>query len=147
MNKRIDFSTMPKVFGMCNIADCPQAETCLRHLAYKAADADRPFIETLNPKWLAKQKGKCRFYLINETVKRPRGFIRTLKALPTGKADSFRLSAMSQMGYRRYYQTRKGEILLTKAEEQLIISLAKHCGVVLDNYFDNYEEVLLWTHE
>ena len=119
----------------------------MRHLAYKAADADRPFIETLNPKWLAKQKGKCRFYLINETVKRPRGFIRTLKALPTGKADSFRLSAMSQMGYRRYYQTRKGEILLTKAEEQLIISLAKHCGVVLDNYFDSYEEVLLWTHE
>lgn len=110
MNKRIDFSTMPKVFGMCNMADCPQAETCLRHLAYEVADADRPFIDTLNPRWLAKHKGLCRFYLINETVKRPRGFIRTLKALPTGKADSFRLSAMAKMGYRRYYQTRKGEI-------------------------------------
>ena len=110
MNKRIDFSTMPKVFGMCNMADCPQAETCLRHLAYEVADADRPFIDTLYPRWLAKHKGQCRFYLINETVKRPRGFIRTLKALPTGKADSFRLSAMAKMGYRRYYQTRKGEI-------------------------------------
>jgi hypothetical protein len=110
-------------------------------------DADKPFIETLNPKWLSKRKGKCRFYLINETVKRPRGFIRTLNALPSGKAESFRLSAMSQMGYRRYYQARKGEILLTKAEEQFIISLANRYGVVLDNYFDSYEEVLLWTHE
>ena len=50
MNKRIDFSTMPKVFGMCNMTDCPQAETCLRHLAYKVVDAEKPFIETLNAK-------------------------------------------------------------------------------------------------
>ena len=54
---------------------------------------------------------------------------------------------MSEMGYRRYYQTRKGEILLTAAEEKLIVRLANRFGVVMENYFDGYEMVLLWSHE
>lgn len=147
MSYYIDFSKMPKIFGMCNATECPQAESCLRHLAYEHTDGEEPFLSLLNPKWLAKQKGVCNFYLKNEPVKRARGFMRTANAIPTGKANSFRLAAMSEMGYRRYYQTRKGEILLTAAEEKLIVRLANRFGVVMENYFDGYEMVLLWSHE
>lgn len=143
----IDLSTMPRSFGMCNQTECPLANTCLRHLAYTAIGEDRPFIKTTNPKWMAQQKGACSLYLSNQPARRARGFIRTVKAMPTGKAESFRLSAIGKMGYRRYYQCRKGEILLTKDEEDFIISLAKRYGVVLDDYFDKHEEVLMWSAE
>ena len=44
---------------MCNATECPQAESCLRHLAYEHTDGEEPFLSLLNPKWLAKQKGVC----------------------------------------------------------------------------------------
>ena len=143
----IDLSTMPRTFGMCNQAECNKANTCLRHYAYKLIGDKVPFINTLNPKWLACQNDECSQYLSNQPIRRARGFICTIKAIPIGKAEGFRLSAINKMGYRRYYQCRKGEILLTKNEENLIISLANRCGVVLNNYFDNYEDVYLWSEE
>lgn len=147
MKRDIDFSQMPNMFGTCNVTKCSLAETCLRHLAYDKVSSKEPFIDVLNPKWLAEQKGKCRFYLKNEPVTRARGFMRLLGIIPAGKIGSFRTTVLSKMGFRRYYQARKGEILLTEAEEKMIIKQAKRFGVVMDDYFDKHEEVLMWHHE
>lgn len=147
MNRYIDFSQMPKMFGTCNVTNCPLTETCLRHLAHDEVSSKEPFIDVINPKWQAKQKGTCRFYLKNEPVTRARGFKRLLEVIPAGKVRSFRITLLSKMGYRRYYQARKGEILLTEAEEKMIIKQAKRFGVVMDDYFDKHEEVLMWHHE
>lgn len=147
MNRYIDFSQMPKMFGTCNVTNCPLTEICLRHLAHDEVSSKEPFIDVINPKWLAKQKGTCRFYLKNEPVTRARGFKRLLEVIPAGKVRSFRITLLSKMGYRRYYQARKGEILLTEAEEKMIIKQAKRFGVVMDDYFDKHEEVLMWHHE
>lgn len=147
MSEPIDFSKMPNAFRMCNVADCKQAETCLRRLAYEAYTSEKPFINMLNPKCMAVQKGKCPYYLNCEPVRRARGFIRTVNAISSGKLNSFRLSAMARMGYRRYYRARKGEVLLTKAEEDLIVNLANRYGLQMESYFDTYEQVLLWTNE
>ena len=48
------------------------------------------------------------------------------------------------MGYKRYYQARRGEILLTQDEEKLIVKLAKQFGVQLEEYFDGYEYTYSW---
>ena len=147
MNRDIDFSQMPNLFGTCNVTNCPLAETCLRHLAHDKVSSKEPFINVLNHKWLAQQKKRCQFYLKNEPVKRARGFKRLLGIIPAGKIGSFRMALLSRMGYRRYYQARKGEILLTEAEENMVIKQAKRFGVVMDDYFDKHEMVLMWHHE
>lgn len=148
MNRAINLKEMPATFSLCNVKECPLAETCLRQVVYPAVSKKgEPFLSTLNPEWLAKQKGTCRFYLQDEPVIRARGFKRLLDLLPAGKVASFRASAISAMGYRRYYRTRKGEILLTEAEEKMIVRLANRYGVVTDDYFDGHEQVLLWSHE
>ncbi|MBQ4520308.1 MAG: hypothetical protein II999_06830 [Bacteroidaceae bacterium] len=147
MNTTIDPNEIPGGFATCYVSDCPLAETCLRHLAYDMVEGKYPFMTVLSPKWKARQKGPCQYYLKNERVRRARGFIRTLNAISAGKTTTFRIGIMSHMGARRYYQARKGEILLKPTEEQLVIRLANQCGVVLDEYFDSHEELLLWNNE
>ena len=145
MNETIDLSGMPKVFGLCHVTTCPYAETCLRHLAYPIIAARKePFIETINPEWFSIQKGKCKFYLKNEKIRRARGFVRTARAIPAGHMGVFRARAIGQMGYKRYYQARRGEILLTQDEEKLIVKLAKQFGVQSEEYFDGYEYTYSW---
>lgn len=145
MNEVINLEEMPIMFGLCNQSECPHANTCLRQIVYSsAAKRQGAFINLLNPVWLAAQKNGCNQYLKSEKVRRPYGFIRTLKAIPSGKLDRFRSAAILRMGRKRYYQTRKGEIMLTEAEAQFIIKLANQCGVKLDDYFDCYKYVLLW---
>ena len=34
MNEVIDLNEMPAMFGMCNVKECPQAETCQRQIVY-----------------------------------------------------------------------------------------------------------------
>lgn len=145
MNEVIDLNEMPSMFGMCNVKECTLAETCLRQIVYPAvAKKKAPFLSMLNPEWQAAQKGACKYYLKNEKVRRAFGFLTTLKAIPSGKVDTFRAAIMSCMGRKRYYQTRKGEVMLTEAEAQLIVKLANRMGVELEEYFDRYKYVLLW---
>ena len=145
MNEVIDLNEMPSMFGMCNVKECTLAETCLRQIVYPAvAKKKAPFLSMLNPEWQAAQKGACKYYLKNEKVRRAFGFLTTLKAIPSGKVGSFRTSLISRMGRKRYYQTRKGEVMLTEAEAQLIVKLANRMGVELEEYFDRYKYVLLW---
>lgn len=145
MNEVIDLDDMPTMFGMCNVKECAQAGTCLRQVVYPAvAKKKAPFLPMLNPEWQATQKGTCKYYLKNEKVRRAFGFITTLKAIPSGKVNSFRASVISRMGRKRYYQTRKGEVMLTEAEAQLIVKQANRVGVELEEYFDRYKYVLLW---
>lgn len=145
MNEVINLEEMPTMFGLCNQSECPHASTCLRHVVYPAVAKQRgAFINLLNPVWLAAQKNGCSQYLKSEKVRRAYGFIRTLKAIPSGQLDNFRWKAILRMGRKRYYQARKGEVMLTEAEAQMIIKLANQCGVKLDEYFDRYKHVLLW---
>lgn len=145
MNEVIDLNEMPFTFGMCHLTECPHATTCLRQVVYSHANANRMFVNTLNPQWLEAQKGQYKCYLKSEKVRRAFGFIRTIRAIPSGTVGSFRATLMNRMGRKRYYQTRKGEIMLTEAEEQMIVKLANKYGVTLDEYFDRYKYVLLWS--
>ncbi len=145
MNEVIDLNEMPATFGMCNVKECPQAESCLRQIVYpEVAKKKAPFLKMLNPECLTTPKDTCKYYLKNEKVRRAFGFITTLKAIPSGKVDSFRSLLIARMGRKRYYQARKGEVMLTEAEVQLIVNQANQHGVKLEEYFDCYKNVLLW---
>ena len=144
MNEVIDLNEMPAMFGMCSQTECPHATTCLRQMVYSHANAKSMFLNVLNPRWLDAQKGKYKCYLKSQKERRAFGFIRTINAIPSGQVSGFRSSLMSRKGRKRYYQTRKGEIMLTHAEEQLIVKLANKYGVTLDEYFDQHKYVLVW---
>ena len=59
-------------------------------------------------------------------------------------SGTFRYRLIGSWGVRRYYQKRKGETLLSPAEQQQVVALARKLGVRLDEYFDGYVEEYDW---
>ena len=65
-------------------------------------------------------------------------------ALAVSVSGTFRYRLIGSWGVRRYYQKRKGETLLSPAEQQQVVALARKLGVRLDEYFDGYVEEYDW---
>lgn len=139
-----DYSQVPYSFGVCASSDCPQASTCLRHIALEHAPVKYPFLPTLTPQKLAAMQGKCEYYCPNITVRYAKGFTRTAESLTVRVADTFRWRLIGHFGRKNYYLARKGEYLLSPAEQQFIICQAKDLGLQLDDYFDEYVDGYRW---
>lgn len=88
--------------------------------------------------------GKCKYYRSNEKVRYAKGFLCTVGALAVSVSGTFRYRLIGSWGVRRYYQKRKGETLLSPAEQQQVVALARKLGVRLDEYFDGYVEEYDW---
>ena len=131
-----DYSKVPHNFGLCAAADCPHADTCLRRIAYTHTPASVTFPPTLNPKTIEAMAGKCEYYRSNQKVRYAKGFVRT--------SGTFRYGLIGNWGIRRYYQKRKGETLLSPAEQQKVMALARKLGLQQEEYFDSYVEEYNW---
>ena len=115
--KDTSYSKIPSNYGLC-AADCPRGDTCLRRIAYDRIPANVVFPPTLHLKAIEAMAGKCKYYRSNEKVRYAKGFL--------------------------CYQKRKGETLLSPAEQQQVVALARKLGVRLDEYFDGYVEEYDW---
>ena len=139
-----DYSKVPHNFGLCAAADCPHADTCLRRIAYTHTPASVTFPPTLNPKTIEAMAGKCEYYRSNQKVHYAKGFVRTTEALAVSASGTFRYGLIGNWGIRRYYQKRKGETLLSPAEQQKVMALARKLGLQQEEYFDSYVEEYNW---
>ena len=139
-----DYSKVPHNFGLCAAADCPHADTCLRRIAYTHTPASVTFPPTLNPKTIEARTGKCEYYRSNQKVRYAKGFVRTTEALAVSASGTFRYGLIGNWGIRRYYQKRKGETLLSPAEQQKVMALARKLGLQQEEYFDSYVEEYNW---
>ena len=144
MDKPFDYSEVPFNIGLCAAESCPNAATCLRQIAFKYVPEEVLFPSILNPRIIAKTKGKCKYYRPDTKIRLAKGFMRTVNALTLCEADSFRSRMIALLGRKNYYLKRKGGAPLSPTEQQRIVAIAKHSGVVLDEYFDEYIESYNW---
>ena len=75
--ENFDYSVVPRGFGHC-MASCPQAVTCLRHIAYEHLPADKAFVWMLVPHMAGQAQGKCKYYCPNTKVRYAKGFARII---------------------------------------------------------------------
>ena len=94
--------------------------------------------------WKART-GKCEYYRSNQKVRYAKGFIHTAEAVSVGLSGAFRYRLIGLWGIRRYYQKRKGETLLSPAEQQQVIAIARNLGLQRTEYFDAYVEEYNFT--
>lgn len=139
-----DYSKVPFQFGLCAAANCLHGDTCLRRTAYDHVPANIHFPPTLYPKTIEAMAGKCKYYRSNEKLRYGKGFTRTAEALAVNMARKFRYTLIGRWGFRKYYQKRKGETLLSPTEQKEVITLAKQLNLYLDDYFDAYVEEYDW---
>lgn len=139
-----DYSQVPFGFVVCASADCPEAPTCLRHIALKHAPAKYAYLPTLTPARLETMKDNCQYYCPDKKVRYAKGFTRAIDRLTVSAFRAFKSQLIGYCGYKNYYRFRKGDKLIKPADQKYIIRVARELGLQLDDYFDDYVEGYAW---
>lgn len=100
------------------MASCPQAATCLRHIAYEHMPTDKAFVWMLVPHMAGQAQGKCKYYCPNTKVRYAKGFARIIDELSVKQVAAFRERMIGKMGRKNYYASRKGDRLLPPGEHR-----------------------------
>lgn len=144
MNINIHYSQIPQNYLLCLKHDCPRATTCLRQIAEQIVPADIQFWAIISPKYQATLQGTCPFYRSSAKVRFAKGFIKMLENLPHKQMRTVISHLTNYFGRRTYYRVRKGERLLSPAEQKGVLNILKNCGVTHLQDFDAYTEETNW---
>lgn len=135
---------VPTNYTLCLKSDCPQAATCLRYAATEMMPAEMQKWSILSPKYLTQMEGECPHYRSTEKVQYARGFVRMMSALTVQQAHAVKDSIVAAFGMNMYYRMRRGERLITPAEQEAIYALLEKQGIAERPEFDAYVEDYLW---
>lgn len=134
---RPDLMTKDIVF--CLLEQCPQANSCLRHLAYRHSS---PFSihSFVDPRRAVSET--CPHYLSNRVQRQARGFKRAIGLLPYRSVTSFRgrIAYELNCGRSHFYRYSSGEYPLTEAQQTTVRAVFQEFGVEQEELFDAYEE-------
>ena len=135
---------VPNNYTLCIKNDCPKAATCLRHVAVKMMSSEVQRWSIISPAYLAQTEGECPVYRSAEKVQYARGFVRMMSALTVKQAHAVKENIVATFGMNMYYRMRRGERLITPAEQEEIYALLEKQGVSERPEFDAYVEDYLW---
>lgn len=145
-------NNMPKDYIYCPAADgaCPRAPQCLRAIAYRQltateASAKPGPIRIVHPACVARAADGCDYYRDSTPVRFARGMTNMFEDLPLKQARIVRRKVMTCFSCESYfYLSRKGERLITPAEQKAIRSAFRSAGVETAPQYDGYEEGVVW---
>lgn len=143
---------MPKDYIYCPAADgaCPRAQHCLRAIAYRQLTAteasDKPgTIRIVHPACVARAADGCEYYRDSTPVRFARGMTKLFDEIPHRLEADIRRRIMACFSCRSYYfQSRKGERLITPKEQQDIANVFRRAGMKAEPEFDDYVEETYW---
>lgn len=143
--QKIDFNLIPQWWAICLNGDCPQAQNCLRRIAFcnmpKGTNAWKCLMtEAMVP---VEADGRCKFYAKNELVKFAYGFDEMMKKVNSRDGRfGIRMDLTSYFGSKgTYYRSKHGERQLSPADQQKVLSVFAQYGFSGDDYrFDRYED-------
>lgn len=144
MENRINFSEVPYQYPLCLNRQCAKASTCLRQLAEQSATDDIIYWSIISPRHLATVKGSCPYYRSAAKVRFAKGFQGILENISNKQMREVVSHLISTFSRRTYYRIRKGERLLSPAEQEEVLKILRHCGVADQQEFDAYTEEYQW---
>lgn len=143
MNKKIDYSDVPKSFLYCSHDKCPRRGKCLRYQVTLSISQKLPYYTTVNPQHIVGKEDKCDFFRLNETLRFASGISHLLDNVPYAVAVSIHKEIYSLMGRSMYYRIRNKERLLHPIEQKQIAAIFLKHGIkselVFDEYIDKYD--------
>ena len=143
---------MPKDYIYCPAADgaCPRAPQCLRAIAYRQLTAteasDKPGpIRIVHPACVAHAQKGCDYYRDSTPVRFAQGMTKLFDEIPHRLEADIRRRIMACFSCRSYYfQSRKGERLITPKEQQDIANVFRRAVMKAEPEFDDYVEETYW---
>lgn len=144
MKDKIDFSEIPHNYSVCVNRQCPRADHCLRQLAEQSLPDKIEFWSYARPKQVAGPEYDCPFYRNSRKVRYAKGMIALLENLPHKQMIEITRSLIAYFNRRTYYRIRKGERILSPAEQDKVLEILRQHGVENPNKFDFYFEDYAW---
>ena len=138
MPHEINFNDIPDWWALCQNADCPLSDSCLRHQALLQVPARvTKWLCVLPTAW---RNGDCQYYRKAEAVRMAQGFAGIYNSLKSRDArHDIRLALTDYFGSKgSYYRYRDGDRLLTPQQQQWIRTLLLRYGYAEGIEFDNY---------
>ena len=138
------FPNVPHNYPLCLNRQCPKASTCLRQLVEQEVPDSAEYWVVISPKYQAKLKGACPHYRSSQKVQYAKGCMNILDNLPHKQRQLAIIHLMEYFSRRTYYRIRKGERLLSPAEQRDVQKILKQCGATGKQEFDAYVEDYEW---
>ena len=139
---------IPHNYLYCFATDeaCPRAPHCLHataaRLRSQSERTDPPSLQSVSPVYIRKSAARCRFFRDDTPVRFARGMTNMFEDLPLKQARIVRRQVMACFSCESYfYQSRKGERLITPDEQKAIEEVFHSAGVEsLPNTTDTRKE-------
>ena len=137
------YKDIPSGYPLCLHGDCPMAASCLRQLAYRRHEELGTFLNLINPSKCS-QQADCPHYVSNQPVRFAKGFTGFQKKMYPQQYDRFMTTLCLHFGRNQYYKRRRGEILLTPEEQEIIREQLRRVGADDSMEFDCYVDKVNW---
>lgn len=139
-----DNRTMPEMYPVCVLADCPLDAQCLRRTAYKLQTPTvKKCLSAMNPERCTKDE-ICPFFVNNEPVRFARGFKGMRAKMYPGQYDQFQRILIAHFGRNPFYERQRGDYGLPPNEQELVRKALRKVGVDDTLEFDSYEMQPNW---
>ena len=133
MEEEHHFTNIPYNYPLCLNRQCPKASTCLRQLIEQEVPDSAEYWVVISPKYRSSQK-----------VQYAKGCMNILDNLPHKQRQLAIIHLTEYFSRRTYYRIRKGERLLSPAEQRDVQKILKQCGATGKQEFDAYVEDYEW---
>lgn len=129
----IDFSGMPQMFGRCLRAECLQAETCLRQLAWRQEETRGDLLTLINPHTV-KGGTDCPHFIDAFHPAYAKGLRLDLNDVPHGKATALRRELTEAFGKVALFRMRHGQCLISPKRQRTLAALFARYGAPEPQY-------------
>lgn len=142
MPKKI-YNDTPSEYPVCAHAACPQADTCLHHIAYREFMATAEYLRLINPNRCTPTSA-CSYYRNHQPVVYARGFMNFQNKMFPPQYAAFMAKCMERWSRNPFYERRRGSTLLSPAEQAFVLEKLREVGVSEELTFDGYEPHINW---
>ena len=129
---------------ICCLDHCPLHEQCLRWLVGQHADPTRVVYSSINPRNPNYACEHCDMFRPNRKAVMKMGFKNMYHDMPGYMERSIRRRLIDLFGHKQYFEMRKGDRLITPAQQQQIQDTCRAHGWQGTINYESEQEDWLW---
>ena len=151
MKKQQTTSAIEKAFRkkadnylVCFMEQCPLHQQCLRWLVGQYADQQQAVITVVNPLNPRHGTTDCDMFRKNERVMMKVGLTHLYLDMPGRMERAIRRQLIKLWGRKYYFEMRRGDRLITPAQQQDVVNVCRQHGWTGPIVYDGEQESWLW---
>lgn len=135
---------IPTDCPVCVHADCKLANKCILQQAFRQQGRTGKYLRLANPS-LCSRDENCTFYASNRPVRYGKGLTHMQEQMLPSQYSKFMTTLILHFGRNQYFKRRRGDILFTPEEQEVVRIVLERVGADPSMDFDSYVEDFQWS--